>query len=87
MDKKILVAKMNCFADSEDSESARKNLVKLCDAYGILGNLKCKSSQGILNYIALVTGCISVGKLASSEVPLNQVQFDDWHCIMAILDL
>ena len=44
--------------------------MKLCDGYGVLGNLKYTSAQGVLHYIALVTGCVSMGKLGTSEVGL-----------------
>ena len=48
----------------------KTSLVKLCDAYGVLGNLRYTSSQGVLHYLVLVTGCVSVGKLDTSEVGL-----------------
>ena len=42
--------------------------MKLCDAYGVLGNLRVTAGEGVLHYIVLVTGCVSVGKLGTSEV-------------------
>ena len=53
---------------SEEGEDVKTNLVKLCDAYGVVGNLRYTSSQGVLHYLVLVTGCVSVGKLDTSEV-------------------
>lgn len=52
----------------QESESVKKNLVKLGDAYAILGNLRLSTGDGVLHYLCLVTGCVSVGKLAGSEV-------------------
>jgi len=53
---------------SEEGEEVKTNLVKLCDAFGVVGNLRYTSSQGVLHYLVLVTGCVSVGKLDTSEV-------------------
>jgi hypothetical protein len=53
-----------------EGDALKSSLVKLCDAYGVLGNLKYTSAQGVLHFIALVTGCVSTGKLGTSEVGL-----------------
>ena len=49
----------------------KADCVKLCDAYCVLGNLRFTSGEGVLHYIVLVTGCVSAGKLGSSEVSLS----------------
>ena len=56
----------------------KADCVKLCDAYCVLGNLRFTSGEGVLHYIVLVTGCVSAGKLASSEVslPLDRLDID-----------
>ena len=55
---------------AEEGDALKSSLVKLCDAYGVLGNLKYTSAQGVLHFIVLVTGCVSAGKLNTSEVSL-----------------
>jgi hypothetical protein len=51
-----------------EAEPLKRSYVKLCDAYGILGNLRLNVGEGVLHYLALVTGCVSVGKLGQAEV-------------------
>jgi len=50
-----------------EAEPLKKTYVKLCDAYGILGNLRLNAGEGVLHYLALITGCISVGKIGQAE--------------------
>ena len=57
----------------EEGDNLKSSLVKLCDAYGVLGNLRYSSPQGVLHYLVLVTGTVSVGKLDSSEVSAVRV--------------
>ena len=58
---------------AEEGDALKSSLVKLCDGYGVLGNLKYTSAQGVLHYLALVTGCVSTGKLGTSEVGVPAV--------------
>jgi len=54
----------------EKADALRKALPwsKLADGYAILGNLRLSTGDGVLHYLVLVTGCVSVGKLAASEI-------------------
>ncbi|XP_063219380.1 synaptojanin-1 isoform X2 [Bacillus rossius redtenbacheri] len=52
----------------QETESVKRNYVKLLDAYGCLGVLQLIVGDGSVLYLVLVTGCISVGKLADSEM-------------------
>ena len=40
----------------EEGEKIKSCYTKLCDAYGILGNLRLSSGQRVLHYLCLVTG-------------------------------
>ena len=40
----------------EEGERIKATYTKLCDAYGILGNLRLSSGQRVLHYLCLVTG-------------------------------
>ena len=40
----------------EEGEKIKGSYTKLCDAYGILGNLRLSSGQRVLHYLCLVTG-------------------------------
>jgi len=51
-----------------EAEPLKRSYVKLCDAYGILGNLRLNAGEGVLHYLALVTGCVSAGKIGQAEV-------------------
>ena len=60
--------------------------MKLCDAYGVLGNLRYTSSQGVLHYLVLVTGCASMGKLDTSEVRQDRQGIYS-HCSAGVQDI
>lgn len=54
----------------------KKLYTKLSDAYGCLGVLLVNTGDGPLQYLVLVTGCVSVGKIGESEVfRINQTTF------------
>ena len=40
----------------EEGEKLKGSYSKLCDAYGILGNLRLSSGERVLHYLCLVTG-------------------------------
>ena len=40
----------------QEGEKIKCSYTKLCDAYGILGNLRLSSGQRVLHYLCLVTG-------------------------------
>ena len=41
---------------AEEGEKLKGSYSKLCDAYGILGNLRLSSGERVLHYLCLVTG-------------------------------
>jgi synaptojanin len=46
------------------------------DAYGCLGVLQLHGADSPVNYLAVVTACISIGKIGESEVyKITGVQF------------
>ena len=52
----------------EEGDPLKNSYEKLCDAYGILGNLRLSAGDRVLHYLCLVTGAVSVGKLGKGEV-------------------
>ncbi|KAK7791521.1 hypothetical protein R5R35_008685 [Gryllus longicercus] len=52
----------------QETESVKKLYTKLLDAYGCLGVLQLNAGESTVLYLVLVTGCVSVGKIAESEV-------------------
>jgi len=54
--------------DKADSLKRSEGFVKLMDGYGILGNLRLSTGDGVLHYLVLISGCVSVGKLSTSEI-------------------
>ncbi|XP_043228770.1 synaptojanin-1-like [Amphibalanus amphitrite] len=55
--------------ESEEVDAIKKQYTKLIDAYGCLGVLQLSlNDQYCLLYLAVVTGCTSVGKICGSEV-------------------
>ena len=52
----------------EEADPLKAVYAKLCDAYGILGNLRLSAGERVLHYLCLVTGAVSVGKLGKGEV-------------------
>ena len=41
---------------AEEGERIKPSYTKLCDAYGILGNLRLSSGERVLHFLCLVTG-------------------------------
>jgi len=59
---------MSLDPDKADALKRSEGFVKLMDGYGILGNLRLSTGDGVLHYLVLVSGCVSVGKLTNSEI-------------------
>lgn len=53
---------------AQETESVKRQYTKMCDAYGCLGVLQLNAGETTLLYLAMVTGCISVGKIKESEI-------------------
>ncbi|XP_049806410.1 synaptojanin-1 [Schistocerca nitens] len=49
-------------------ESVKRQYTKLLDAYGCLGVLQLNAGESTVLYLVMVTGCVSVGKIADSEI-------------------
>uniref|UniRef100_A0A8D0G3G5 Synaptojanin-2 n=1 Tax=Sphenodon punctatus TaxID=8508 RepID=A0A8D0G3G5_SPHPU len=52
----------------EEKDAIKGQYEKLMDAYGCLGELRLKCGNTRLNFLVLVTGCTSVGKILDAEV-------------------
>ncbi|XP_078002690.1 synaptojanin-1 isoform X12 [Phascolarctos cinereus] len=53
---------------SAEKEAIRGMYSKVMDAYGLLGVLRLNLGDTMAQYLVLVTGCMSVGKIQESEV-------------------
>lgn len=53
---------------AQETESVKRQYTKMCDAYGCLGVIQLNVGETTLLYLAMVTGCISVGKIKDSEI-------------------
>lgn len=53
---------------SQELETIKKQYVKIADAYGCLGVLQVNAGETSVQYLVMVTGCFSVGKLCDAEV-------------------
>ncbi|NWI98774.1 SYNJ1 protein, partial [Crypturellus undulatus] len=53
---------------SAEKDTIKSTYSKVMDAYGLLGVLRLNLGDTLLNYLVLVTGCMSVGKIQDSEV-------------------
>ncbi|XP_022094958.1 synaptojanin-1-like isoform X2 [Acanthaster planci] len=51
-----------------ETEALKRQYQKLVDGYGCLGVLKLNIGEQTILYLVIVTGCVSVGKVASSEI-------------------
>ncbi|XP_021342465.1 synaptojanin-1-like isoform X1 [Mizuhopecten yessoensis] len=51
-----------------ETETIKRQYVKIVDAYGCLGVLNLNIGEENILYLVLVTGCLSVGKLLDSEI-------------------
>lgn len=50
--------------------------MKIADAYGCLGVLQVNAGETSVQYLVMVTGCFSVGKICDAEVfRITQTQF------------
>ncbi|KAI8520793.1 Synaptojanin-1 [Branchiostoma belcheri] len=52
----------------EEKETIKPTYQKLLDAYGCLGVLMLNIGDRMMHYLVVVTGCVSVGKINTSEV-------------------
>ncbi|KAJ1520146.1 hypothetical protein ONE63_004363 [Megalurothrips usitatus] len=52
----------------QETESVKRQYTKLLDAYGCLGVLQLNAGETTVLYLVMVTGCVSVGKVADSDV-------------------
>ncbi|XP_046406834.1 synaptojanin-1 isoform X1 [Ischnura elegans] len=52
----------------QETEAVKRNYKKLCDAYGCLGVLQLNAGETTVLYLVVVSGCVSVGKVADAEV-------------------
>ncbi|XP_052126016.1 synaptojanin-1 [Frankliniella occidentalis] len=52
----------------QETESVKRQYTKLLDAYGCLGVLQLNAGETTVLYLVMVTGCVSVGKVADSEI-------------------
>lgn len=53
---------------AQEKESIKRQYTKVLDAYGCLGVLPVNVDGNTILYLVLVTGCISLGKVAESEI-------------------
>ncbi|KAL3841607.1 hypothetical protein ACJMK2_019724 [Sinanodonta woodiana] len=53
---------------SAEVDTIKKQYTKIHDAYGCLGVLNLNTGEEQVLYLVLVTGCLSVGKIADSEI-------------------
>ncbi|KAL5007601.1 hypothetical protein ScPMuIL_016407 [Solemya velum] len=51
-----------------ETDTIKKQYVKIADAYGCLGVLNLNVGEDGALYLVVVTGCISVGKISDSEI-------------------
>ncbi|XP_033638398.1 synaptojanin-1-like [Asterias rubens] len=51
-----------------ETETLKKQYQKLMDGYGCLGVLKLNIGEQTILYLVIVTGCVSIGKIGSSEI-------------------
>ncbi|XP_038053185.1 synaptojanin-1-like [Patiria miniata] len=51
-----------------ETETLKRQYQKLMDGYGCLGVLKLNIGEQTVLYLVIVTGCVSVGKVGSSEI-------------------
>ena len=63
-------------AAAQELETIKKQYVKIADAYGCLGVLQVNVGETSVQYLVMVTGCFSVGKLCDAEIfRITQTQF------------
>ncbi|XP_069133360.1 synaptojanin-1-like isoform X2 [Argopecten irradians] len=60
-----------------ETETIKRQYVKILDAYGCLGVLNLNIGEENILYLVLVTGCLSVGKLLDSEI----FRITTTHCV------
>ncbi|KAL1138649.1 hypothetical protein AAG570_008711 [Ranatra chinensis] len=64
----LLESEVVAFLSSQEKESIKKQYTKILDAYGCLGVMKIQLGENIIHFLIMVTGCISLGKIADSEI-------------------
>lgn len=61
---------------TQELETIKKQYVKIADAYGCLGVLQVNVGETSVQYLVMVTGCFSVGKICEAEIfRVTQTQF------------
>ncbi|KAG5671456.1 hypothetical protein PVAND_001652 [Polypedilum vanderplanki] len=61
---------------AQETDAVRKQYIKIVDAYGCLGVLQLHAGETTLQYLVMITGCFSIGKIADSEIfRITQTQF------------
>lgn len=64
------------FPGQTETEAVKKQYVKIQDAYGCLGVLQINAGNSSVQYLVLITGIYSVGKIADIEIfRITQTQF------------
>ncbi|CAG0919847.1 unnamed protein product, partial [Notodromas monacha] len=53
---------------SQETECIKKPYTLMLDAYGCLGILQVCTADGIIYFLAMITGCSSVGKIKEAEI-------------------
>lgn len=68
--------KKSCFSGQTETEAVKKQYVKIQDAYGCLGVLQINAGNSSVQYLVLITGIYSVGKISDVEIfRITQTQF------------
>lgn len=61
---------------TQELETIKKQYIKIADAYGCLGVLQVNVGETSVQYLVMVTGCFSVGKICEAEIfRVTQTQF------------
>lgn len=53
---------------SQERETIKRQYSKVLDAYGSLGILQVNITNEVLQYLIMITGCISLGKISDTEI-------------------
>lgn len=64
------------FAAGSEFDQVKRNYKKACDAYGCLGVLQMNCGDTCYQYLVVIIGCVSVGKIGDTEIfKITQTQF------------